>query len=156
MTYMPKGPEVSARQVAAAWLARFTAGHDAGDPVQLGALFRPDSHWRDLLALTWTIATVSERDVAAAELLGAAIRSGARGFEIHPSRCPPRDVESAGEAVVEAIVRFETAAGEGVGLVRITRADVAGPAPQAWTLLTALRSLEGHDGPAGGRWPDRP
>jgi putative flavoprotein involved in K+ transport len=139
------GSEVSARQVAAAWLDRFNAALDACDAARLGALFRPESHWRDLLGLTWTIATVSGRDVAAAELLGAAIRSGARAFEIHPSRCPPRDVESAGEAVVEAIVRFETAVGEGVGLVRIKRSDVAGPAPQAWTLLTALHSLADYD-----------
>src|SRR5437667_1967801 len=123
MTYMPKGPEVSARQVVAAWLDRFNAALNARDVAQLGALFRPESHWRDLVALTWTIATVSGRDVAAVELLGAAIRSGARAFEIHPSRCPPRDVESAGEAVVEAIVRFHTAAGERARPGRIQAAD---------------------------------
>jgi hypothetical protein len=84
-------------------------------------------------------------DVADA-LLPAAGSSAARRFTVDPDRCPPRVVERAGEAAIEAILRFETAVGEGAGLVRIKRADAAaGDTPQAWTLLTALRSLTGHD-----------
>jgi putative flavoprotein involved in K+ transport len=121
------------------------AALEARDPARLGRIFRTDGHWRDLVALTWGIGTVSGRDAAGAKLFEAAVRNGAYGFEIDPRRCPPRDVDRAGEAVVEAILRFETAAGEGAGVVRIKRADAAGKDPQAWTLLTALHSLADYD-----------
>ncbi|PMS29429.1 flavin-containing monooxygenase, partial [Trinickia symbiotica] len=109
-------------------------------------LFHPDSHWRDLLALTWTFDTVSGRDSLSSALLEAASRCGARNFEIDPRRCAPREVERAGELVVEAILRFTTDSGVGAGLLRIRLADVlADTPPQAWTLLTALHSITGHD-----------
>ena len=46
----------------ARWLADFEQALRApGDaPLEaLQALFRPDAHWRDLLALTWRVGTVS-------------------------------------------------------------------------------------------------
>ena len=45
------------------WLSRFERA--LTDPVALGALFRPDCHWRDVLALTWHIRTVDGRDAVA-------------------------------------------------------------------------------------------
>lgn len=146
MAHMPAGAEQRAGQIVAAWLDRFNAALEAGDAVQLGALFRPDGHWRDIVGLTWRIATVSGRENVTGALPLAAGSGAARRFAVDPDRCPPRVVERAGEDTIEAILRFETAVGEGAGLVRIKRADAAaGDTPQAWTLLTALRSLTGHD-----------
>jgi len=34
------------------WLARFEAALASGDVARLQSLFHPDSHWRDVLALT--------------------------------------------------------------------------------------------------------
>ena len=48
--------------IAGNWLARFEHALTNRDPDALTALFHPDSHWRDVLVLTWRIDTVSGRD----------------------------------------------------------------------------------------------
>ena len=131
------------RLVAEAWLRRFNQALQAGDTGGLAALFRADGHWRDIVALSWRILTLSGRDAVAAPLLAAALSQGARDFAVDPHREPPRLVERAGEAAIEAILRFETKAGRGAGVLRI-KADDAG-APRAWTLMTALDHIAGHD-----------
>ena len=78
-------------------------------------------------------------------LLEAAIAAGARDFAIDPDRWPPRLVERAGEACIEAILAFRTAVGQGAGLLRIQCTDAADGPPRAWTLLTALQGIAGHD-----------
>ncbi len=126
----------SASQMIETWLGQFNA---AGDAAGIAALFRPDGHWRDILALTWRIATTSGRDAVAAGLLAARARAGARNFAVDPARYPPRFVERAGEAVVEAILRFDTDAGVGAGILRLM------PDGAAWTLMTSLHAIAGHD-----------
>ena len=84
--------KASAFEVAQVWLDSFNSALCANDASRLGGLFRPDGHWRDLLALTWTIVTVSGRPAATEELLTAAARAGAHRFEINLKRSPPRDV----------------------------------------------------------------
>jgi len=134
-----------AHQVATAWLERFNEALQARDAAQLQALFRPESHWRDLLALTWNFGTVSGQTELAGKLLEAASGSGLRDIELDPTRSPPLDAERAGEPVIEAFLRFKTSVGEGQGLVRIRRDDIVKTEAAAWTLLTALNSLAGHD-----------
>jgi putative flavoprotein involved in K+ transport len=131
-----------ARAVAEGWLRRFNAALEGGDAAAVGALFRDDGHWRDIVALSWKIATWSAGDVAAA-LLGGAQAQGAREFEVDPMRTPPREVERAGELTVEAILRFTTRVGVGAGVLRIKLADA--DSLQAWTLMTSLDHIAGHD-----------
>lgn len=134
-----------AKRVVGDWLGDLNAALDARDARALAALFRPDCDWRDIVALTWTIGTVSDREPVVRRLLDAAAVSGARGFAVDPERAPPRDVERAGEDCVEAILTFETKVGRGAGIVRLRRSDCrAGSAP-AWTLLTTLDELKGHE-----------
>jgi len=137
--------ELHPGRVVAGWLDCFNAAVEGRDAAALGALFRPDGHWRDIIGLRWTIATASGRETVAPALLAAAAASGARGFAIDADRWPPRLVERAGEACVEAILRFETTVGQGAGLLRIQCADAQDTVPQAWTLLTALHSIAGHE-----------
>jgi putative flavoprotein involved in K+ transport len=133
----------AARDIAATWLDRFNAALEAAAPASIAALFRPDGHWRDIVALTWSITTVSTSAEVGQHLPAALARSGARAFTIDPDRFPPRFVERAGEETIEAILRFETRTGIGAGILRIKRADA--DAPIAWTLLTTLHHLKGHD-----------
>jgi cation diffusion facilitator CzcD-associated flavoprotein CzcO len=133
--------EDRARLLAEAWLRRFNAALATG--TGLAALFRPDGHWRDIVALTWDIATLSGRDAAAAGLLAAAQAAGAHGFAIDPHRTAPRQVERAGEATIEAILRFSTRIGRGAGVLRLKLSDAE--AGEAWTLMTALDHIAGHD-----------
>ena len=135
-----------AKQIAGDWLSGLNAALQANDARRLGALFRPDCDWRDIVALTWTIETVSDRDPVARRLLEAAAATGARDFAVDPERHPPRDVERAGEECIEAILKFETKVGRGAGILRLKRSDCRTGAALAWTLLTSLEELQGLRG----------
>ncbi len=133
----------------ARWLERFNAALAEGDPAGVAALFAPDSHWRDLLALTWGIETISGGTVIGQRLAASGLQCKVRQFEIDPARCAPRVLERAGAKVIEAVLRFETETGHGAGLVRFRwdgqLAAGAAALPQAWTLLTRLEDLKGHE-----------
>jgi len=126
------------------WLARFETALSAGDGAALASLFRADSYWRDVLALTWRIETIAgARQIGGALAAHAARRPAA--FELAPGRTPPRRVTRAGTQAVETIFRFETAEGCGSGVVRLVPDAAAGGTPKAWTLLTALDEIKGHE-----------
>ncbi|MBS0540631.1 MAG: monooxygenase, partial [Proteobacteria bacterium] len=125
------------------WLRRFEEALAAGDRARLLSLFAEDSHWRDVLALTWHIDTVSGAAPVVDGLLAWAKRVRPTGFAIDPQRAPPRPAMRAGADAVEAIFRFETAQGRCSGVVRLV--PVEAESPKAWTLLTALEELKGHE-----------
>ena len=135
--------------IIAPWLTQLNAALNAGDADRVAALFEADSHWRDLLALTWNIETFSGGANLAERLAQSAQACHAHLFAIDPQRCPPRVVERPGVQVIEAMLRFETASGIGAGLVRFKCDDVlAGGASaplRAWTLLTRLEDLKSHE-----------
>src|SRR2546421_3648824 len=68
--------------VASEWLADFQRALAARDKPALEGLFKAESHWRDVLALTWRIATVSGAQALAAKLSAHAGRAEAKAFEI--------------------------------------------------------------------------
>jgi hypothetical protein len=124
--------------VANRWLASFEAALRARDAARLQSLFHADSHWRDVLALTWRIRTVSGAAAVVSDLLR--IENVPSGFGVDPARTPPREVTRAGTKCIEALIRFETAQGIGNGVLRLLPED-----SRAWTLLTALDELKGHE-----------
>src|ERR671931_880673 len=134
------------------WLARFEHALGSGDAAALAALFRSDGHWRDVLAFSWRIRTVSGAQAIAAQLELEAPLARASGFRTDPERTAPRHATRAGAKCIEAIFRFETALGRGSGLLRF-RADEERDPPRAWTLLTTLEELQGHEEAVGRRRP---
>ena len=52
-------PTDTARATADQWLARLEKALVQRDELLLRSLFHPDCHWRDVLALSWRIQTVS-------------------------------------------------------------------------------------------------
>jgi thioredoxin reductase len=141
---MPPGPDTLLKS-ADDWLARFEQALGASDDAPLKALFHPDSHWRDVLALTWRIGTVSGRDAIAGELKAHAGRAKPTGFRIDPHRTAPRRVKRAGTDAIEAIFRFETTEGRGSGVLRLVPDAGGTGAFKAWTLLTALDEIKGFE-----------
>jgi putative flavoprotein involved in K+ transport len=131
--------------VAESWLARFERALAAPDRSALAALFHADSHWRDVLALTWRIETFDGADAIVRELPRHAARARPLGFRIDPHRTAPRHVTRAGTEAIEAIFRFETAQGRGSGVLRLTPDADDGKEFKAWTLLTALDEIKGHE-----------
>ena len=109
------------------------------------ALFHPDSHWRDVLALTWQIKTVDGSDAILRELRAHAGRAQPARFRIAPNRTAPRQVTRAGTNAIEAIFTFETADGRGSGVLRLMPDAADGDTLKAWTLLTTLDELKGFE-----------
>ena len=126
-------------QPAAGWLARFEQALREPGEAALHALFRENSHWRDVLALTWDIRTHSGADALLPDLRRGAARARPTNFRIDHARTPPRTVKRAGTETLEAIFTFETDIGRGNGVLRLD------PEGRAWTLLTALASIKGHE-----------
>jgi putative flavoprotein involved in K+ transport len=131
-----------ARAVVTAWLSGFEAALSAGDIDAAAAMFGENSFWRDLIAFSWNIVTVEGpegvRDLLAHTLDG--VRPSA--FEVASDLGEPAE----GGGVVESWIAFETSVGRGVGHLRLMHG-------KAWTLLTTLTELKGHEEPTSERRP---
>jgi thioredoxin reductase len=127
------------------WLAQFESAVARPNGDLLKTLFHPDSHWRDVLALTWRFTTIDGRDAILAALQAHTGRARPAGFCIDPDRAAPREMTRAGTRAIEAIFKFETAEGRGSGILRLIPDAADGNRLKAWTLLTALDELRGYE-----------
>ena len=107
----------------------------------LSNLFFEDSHWRDILALTWKIQTVSGKSNVIENLLNKIMDVSAKNFQIDQRRTPPREVIRAGENVIEVILRFKTKFGNCESVVRLCEDQERKGNFKAWSILTALSDL---------------
>src|SRR3954447_18131178 len=131
MTAIATEPAAQVRQ----WLSSFEKALARGDSAAAAELFLETSYWRDLVAFTWNIKTV-EGPEAVKDLLDhtlAHIRP--RGFQTTE---PPAEADG----ITEAWLAFETETGRGTGHLRLKEG-------KAFTLLTDLRELKGHEEPRG-------
>ncbi|MDQ3155943.1 MAG: NAD(P)/FAD-dependent oxidoreductase [Actinomycetota bacterium] len=125
----------SPQQRVDAWLAEFESALKARDVGKAAGMFATSSFWRDLVSFTWNIKTVEGRE-GIADMLGSHLdQADPSGF--HTSEEP---TEAGG--VTEAWIEFETAAGRGRGQLRLKDEG-------AWTLLTTMYELKGHEEPKG-------
>jgi putative flavoprotein involved in K+ transport len=127
-----------AAQVAQ-WLASFEEALASGDSQAASELFLETSFWRDLVAFTWNLKTV-EGPEGVKDMLDHTLASARpRGFSTTE---PPAEADG----VTEAWIAFETETGRGEGHLRLRDG-------KAFTLLTALRELKGHEEPRGAARP---
>ena len=144
--------DVSAKATAKTWLTGFEAALASGDAARIAALFARECHWRDILAFTWNLRTASGAAAIAERMAPTLARTAPRGLELAAGRTQPRRVQRAGTEAVEAIFAFGTAVGPCNGVVRLVS---EGGEPRAWTLMTSLDEIRGHEDPANGqRWQD--
>lgn len=129
--------------VATAWFTAFEAALKGRDVAAAAGLFGTDSYWRDLVAFSWNLITVEGRDGVAGLLTETLEQTDPSTFAL---------AESADEAdgVITAWFTFETGVGRGRGLVRLVEED---DEPKAFTFLTTLHELKGHEEPSGVRRP---
>jgi len=127
------------------WLAQFESALAKPDAPLLKALFHPDSYWRDALALSWNLQTINGTDAILRELKACAGSAVPSGFRIDPDRAAPRRVTRAGTTSIESIFKFQTATGCGSGMLRLIPDAGDNNRLKAWTLLTALDELKGHE-----------
>jgi putative flavoprotein involved in K+ transport len=125
--------------IASGWLSEFSGHLERGDIEQAVAQFAPECYWRDLVSLTWNIRT-QEGPQAIRAMLQAQLA------QVQPSRFTLEGEATEADGVIEAWFTFETAVGRGRGHLRLQGG-------KAWTLLTTLVELKGHEEPLGA---DRP
>jgi cation diffusion facilitator CzcD-associated flavoprotein CzcO len=130
---------------AQAWLDQFESALARPGHPSLNGLFLKESHWRDVLALSWNLQTINGSDAILRELKLLAPTAVPRSFKIAADRAPPRRVMRAGTNTIEAIFNFETAVGRGSGILRLIADSDDGDRLKAWTLLTALDELKGFE-----------
>ena len=142
-TLEPTTAADSPQQQVDAWLGAFEAALRARDVERAAGLFAATSFWRDLVAFTWNLTTV-EGPGGVADLLRATLET------TDPSGFVTEEEPTAADGVTTAWIRFDTAVGRGRGLLRLL--DEGGEA-RAWTLLTTLYELTGHEEPQHERRP---
>ena len=137
-------------EAANRWLGDFASALTSGDAAAVAALFARECYWRDILAFSWDLHTTAGAGAIAARLVGALTSATPHDLRLAEGRTPPRAVTRAGTACLEVIFSFETRVGPCIGVVRLVT-DVG--KTRAWTLMTALDEIRGHEDPANGkRW----
>ena len=131
--------DLTPQQRVDAWLADFETALAVRDVPRAAAKFATDSFWRDLVAFTWNLKTVEGRD-GVADLLTERL-AGTDPSHFRTREAPVQDGSGA-EAVTSAFIEFETSVGRGIGHLRL-KSDAG--TDVAWTFLTALQELKGHE-----------
>ncbi len=128
--------------IARGWLNAFEAALRERDIEAATDLFATTSFWRDLVSFSWNLTTVENRDGVGDLLAHTLEGTDPTGFELSE----PAETT---DGTTTAWFTFRTAAGTGRGLVRLVDED----GPRAWTFLTSLQELTGHEEPRGHRRP---
>ena len=115
------------------WLSSFDEALTSGDPAAASELFLDQSYWRDLVAFTWNIKTV-EGPEGVRDMLEHSLERA------KPSNWATTEEPAEAEGVTEAWLAFETDIGRGHAHLRLKDG-------KAWTLLTTLDELKGHEEP---------
>ncbi len=135
--------------VVDAWLARFNEAiveksNDKGDN-NLAELFHKDSYWRDALALSWGLQTVTHNESICRTLRALTTDIGITNLQLDVAATPPRMVRRAEIDAIEAFIQFQTKVARCRGIVRLTldanRLDVW----RSWTFFTAMEELIGFE-----------
>ena len=128
-----------ATETAQAYLEDLEDAMRREDAAAAAEMFCESSYWRDLVAFTWNIKTVENPSGVEDMLEETLAHTGPSDFELSE----PAEEE---DGIITAWFTFETEVGRGEGVVRLKDGG-------AWTFLTALTELKGHEEPKG---RDRP
>ena len=143
MTQTLDSPPQTPVQRVEGWLSGFEEALRARDVARAAGMFAATSFWRDLIAFSWNLTTV-ENPAGVADLLGETLE------RTDPRRFAVEETPEEADGVLTSWFTFETAAGRGRGLLRLVE---EGGQPKAWTFLTTVYELTGHEEPRG---PARP
>ncbi|MFB8763331.1 flavin-containing monooxygenase [Nocardiopsis alba] len=127
------------RHRAETWLHSFEEALTERDTARATGMFAPTCYWRDLIAFTWNLKTVEGHEEVETMLRSVLDSADPSGFHLTEE---PTETDG----VIEAWIAFETAVGRGRGHLRLRDEG-------AFTLLTTLYELKGHEEPEGERRP---
>lgn len=121
----------SADRAVETWLAEFGEALRAGDIERVTDMFEAEGCWRDFVSFTWNLRTLEGRDEIR-DMLDAQLAA------VAPDGWALAEPATEADGVTEAWIDFETAVGRGWGHLRLRDG-------RAWTLLTTLQELKGHE-----------
>ena len=127
--------DVLPTQKVSDWLASLEDALIKRDAAAASRLFAEECYWRDLVAFTWNIKTLESREQIE-HMLAATLP------HVAPSNWRIDGEATEADGVTEGWFTFETSVARGKGLVRLKDG-------QAWTLLTSMVELKGHEEPKG-------
>jgi cation diffusion facilitator CzcD-associated flavoprotein CzcO len=135
--------------VVDSWLARFNEAivgksTEQGDNT-LADLFQTDSYWRDALALTWCLQTVTHNESISLALRSLTTNIGMTNLQLDVAATPPRIVRRAGTDAIEAFIQFQTDVACCRGILRLTPGANPFDRWRAWTFFTAMDELIGFE-----------
>ena len=139
--------------IAVRWLAEFETALSGPTSDSLQTMFAPDCYWRDVLALTWNLETLHEHGPVADQIWSHNKTVAVAGLELDSSASPPESADRVGRECIEVFFRFETNVGRGRGIVRLVPSERTSQQWRAWTLLTSLEELKGHEEAIGANRP---
>jgi cation diffusion facilitator CzcD-associated flavoprotein CzcO len=126
------------------WLSKFEKAIDLHELNNLSMLLETDSDWRDLLAFTGTVTTVSNSDLISQKLIHSLSSIKAFNFEIDTKFTPPIEVLRAGEKYIEGFFKFETTQAFCNGVLRFKISSFQNNEIRAATLFTCIDQLKTH------------
>ncbi|KAJ7477704.1 hypothetical protein FB451DRAFT_1243020 [Mycena latifolia] len=151
-------PDLEVKKVAADWMASFASAVEAGDVAGTTRLFIEESHWRDMLALTWDFRTfngIASIQKFLADRLALIQCSQFRVNDRYTAlQRPYPDI-----AWIQVIFDFETKVGLASGVVRLV--PQAQGSWKAHCMYTNLEDLKGfpektgalrNQAPNHGKW----
>lgn len=124
------------------WLASLQQRLEKQGRIDITDLFIEESWWRDIVALTWDLHTKSGPPAISAYINESTAELGGLKAIRAGGLAPTIEAES-GLHFIQSGFTFTTRFGRGKGLVRLVN-----PTPsewKAWTVLTQLEELHGHD-----------
>jgi len=144
--------QVTGRDVATRWLDAFAVAVRAGDTDGAAEMFLPHGFWRDILAGTWDLRTFEGREAIAQGLRSSALMTTASELRLEEAGFEVYERRNWGWSI-EAFFLFETSIGWCRGHLRLLADSPDLSQWKAWTLLTTLEDLKGHEEKAGARRP---
>ena len=134
-----------AERRADAWLTAFDEALAQRDVDRAAGMFATESFWRDLVAFSWNLTTVEGRE-GVRDLLAATLERVV-AVRLRPTRPSPSKRRTASSPRGSG---SRPPSGRGRGAAAPPREDGE---DRAWTFLTTLHELKGHEEPLRGRRP---
>ena len=131
----------AAARIVGDWLDAFAAAIASGEPNVVSALLTDQVYWRDILALSWDVRTLSGMASVADGLIGLARERKPVRFALDAASVQRVDRPGIGPSI-EALFEFETDISLCNGHVRLRS---LGGDWTAWTVFTALEDIKGHE-----------
>ncbi|KAJ6595193.1 hypothetical protein DFH09DRAFT_906286 [Mycena vulgaris] len=153
--------DLNVHAISAKWMAAFAACAEAGDAPAIADLFIAESHWRDMLALTWDFRSFHGIHDILAFLTDRLVWAHPTAFRI-VAAYTKLDRPYPDLAWVQMLFAFETDLGHASGIVRLVPQPTGATVP--WKAHCMYTNLEGlkrfpeligslrSDAPNHGRW----